>query len=238
MTAWVAALATGGAVLLAWPARPVVARPRSSVPAPPRADRMHRFRIPLALLAGVGAALFLGGPAAPVLAVVSAAVVWVVIGRAEPRHLRRDRIAVERDLPHLVGLLAACLRGGASPSNALRLVCAALPGVAATRLSVVSHHLAVGIPPGEVWGALATDPDLAVLGRAVARSHESGSSIATAVERLAQELGEEARARAEGRARGIGVRAALPLGLCLLPAFLLLGVVPLVAGLLSGITPG
>jgi hypothetical protein len=31
------------------------------------------------------------------------------------------------------------------------------------------------------------------------------------------------------------VRAAVPLGLCLLPAFLLLGIVPLVASLVSGL---
>jgi hypothetical protein len=31
------------------------------------------------------------------------------------------------------------------------------------------------------------------------------------------------------------VKAALPLGLCLLPAFLLVGIVPLVAGLLTGL---
>jgi hypothetical protein len=37
----------------------------------------------------------------------------------------------------------------------------------------------------------------------------------------------------EERARTVGVRAALPLGLCLLPSFLLLGIVPLVVGLLS-----
>ncbi len=35
------------------------------------------------------------------------------------------------------------------------------------------------------------------------------------------------------RARRVGVRAAVPLGLCLLPAFLLIGIVPVVAGLVS-----
>ncbi|MCW2792983.1 MAG: type secretion system protein, partial [Nocardioides sp.] len=37
----------------------------------------------------------------------------------------------------------------------------------------------------------------------------------------------------EDRARAVGVKAALPLGLCLLPAFVLIGIVPLVAGLLT-----
>ena len=34
-------------------------------------------------------------------------------------------------------------------------------------------------------------------------------------------------------ARAVGVRAAVPLGLCLLPAFVLIGIVPLVVALLA-----
>ena len=49
----------------------------------------------------------------------------------------------------------------------------------------------------------------------------------------AAELAARARADVEDRARRVGVRAAVPLGLCLLPAFLLIGIVPVVAGLVS-----
>jgi hypothetical protein len=38
------------------------------------------------------------------------------------------------------------------------------------------------------------------------------------------------RARADAIARGVGVRAAAPLGACFLPAFLLIGVVPTIVG--------
>ena len=44
-----------------------------------------------------------------------------------------------------------------------------------------------------------------------------------------------ARAEVEDAARRVGVRAALPLGLCLLPAFLLIGIVPVVAGLMEAL---
>jgi pilus assembly protein TadC len=56
------------------------------------------------------------------------------------------------------------------------------------------------------------------------------------VERLADELARSARAEVEDRARAVGVKAAVPLGLCLLPSFLLIGVVPLVAGLLRSLS--
>ena len=44
---------------------------------------------------------------------------------------------------------------------------------------------------------------------------------------------EQARAEVEDRARRVGVRAAVPLGLCLLPSFVVLGIVPLAAALLA-----
>ena len=53
--------------------------------------------------------------------------------------------------------------------------------------------------------------------------------------RLAEELAQRGRAEVEDRARSVGVRAAVPLGLCLLPSFLLLGIVPLAVSLASTI---
>jgi hypothetical protein len=87
-----------------------------------------------------------------------------------------------------------------------------------------------------VWGALAADPGLAPLGRTLARAHRTGSPIVAAVERLADELARSGRADVEDRARAVGVRAAVPLGLCLLPSFLLLGIVPLAVSLVAQVT--
>jgi hypothetical protein len=57
--------------------------------------------------------------------------------------------------------------------------------------------------------------------------------VADAMAAHAADLRAGSRARVEARARAVGVRAALPLGVCLLPAFVLLGVVPLVAAALT-----
>jgi hypothetical protein len=51
--------------------------------------------------------------------------------------------------------------------------------------------------------------------------------------RLADDQRRRSHAEVEARARAVGVKAALPLGVCLLPAFILVGVVPLVAGSVS-----
>ncbi|THJ01773.1 type II secretion system protein, partial [Nocardioides sp.] len=63
----------------------------------------------------------------------------------------------------------------------------------------------------------------------------TGAPVVSAVERLADELARRARGEVEDRARAVGVRAAVPLGVCLLPSFLLLGIVPLAASLASTI---
>jgi len=71
---------------------------------------------------------------------------------------------------------------------------------------------------------------LGPLGRSLARAVRTGASVAEAMTRLAEDLRRTARTEAEGRARAVAVKAAAPLGLCLLPAFALVGVVPLLAG--------
>lgn len=236
MTAALAGVAVALAVLLAAPASPRLPVARRARAAAPADGWMHRGRGGLAVLAGLGLAVFVGGAAAPVAGVAGGAVVWWFIGRSEPASVRRRREQIRRDLPHLVHLMAAALRAGAAPGEAVRLACGALPGAAADRVRPVSEHLALGADPGRVWASLAGDPDLAALGRCLARSHETGAPVVAAVERLAEELSHRARGRVEDRARAVGVRAALPLGLCLLPSFLLLGIVPLVAGLVTGLT--
>jgi Flp pilus assembly protein TadB len=198
---------------------------------------MRRHRLLWCLLAGVGAALFLPGAAGPPAGLVAAVATWVLIGRTEPPEARRDRERVRRDLPHLVGLLAATLRAGAAPGDGVAVVCAALPGPAADRLAGVAARLALGVDPVQVWASLDGDPALAPLGRTISRAQSTGASVVPAVERLADGLARRARADVEERARAVGVKAALPLGLCLLPAFLLVGIVPLVAGLLTILRP-
>lgn len=230
-----AALAAAAAVALALPPRPRLARAVDTAPVGDDVGWLRRHRVWWALLGAVAGSTFVGGPAGLVVGSGVAAGVWVVAGRSEPPAVRRARAEVRRDLPAVVALLAAALRAGAAPADAVVLVARALPGAAATRLTPVVARLALGVPPATVWSDLASDPDLAPLGRTMARAHDTGSAVVPAVERLADDLARRARAAVEDRARAVGVKAAVPLGLCLLPSFLLIGIVPLVAGLLSAI---
>ena len=235
MTGWLAVLGAAAAAAL-------LARPRPSLPDPPRTRGpappvgwLHRHRLLWSVLAGAALWAFLSGTVGVVAGVVAGVGAWVLVGRAEPADSRAQRAAVRRDLPYVVALLATTLRAGAAPGDATAQVCAALPGPAADRLAGVAARLSLGLDPVQVWSSLEQDPQLAGLGRTLARAHATGAPVVAAVERLADELARAERAETEERARAVGVRAAVPLGLCLLPAFVLIGIVPLAVALLTSL---
>lgn len=196
------------------------------------AAAVRRFRVPLGVLAALGGVTLVGPPWGLVAALLLFAGVWSAANRVEPAAVRRQREQARRDLPHVVHLLALALSSGASVPSALRLVEEALPASTAA-LRTARGRLDLGLAPQVVWSAVAEQPGLAPLGRTLVRAEVVGASPAAALAQLADELADLARADVEDRARAVGIRAALPLGLCLLPAFLLIGIVPLVVSALS-----
>lgn len=194
-----------------------------------------RHRVVVSALAGIGALTFLGPPAGWVAAPLACAAVWVTIMRLEPADVRRAREAVRRDLPHVVHMLGVALAAGSSLAEAIRQVAQALPGPATETLRAAEGRLAVGVPATQVWTSLTRQPGFERVGRAFARAETSGAPIAEMMVHLGEDLARAARAEVEDRARTVGVRAALPLGLCLLPAFLVIGIVPVVASSLGAL---
>ena len=235
MTVLVAAVLAGLAVLAVLPPAVPVPRLRGRPPAGDDLDWMRRGRWLWTALAAAAGATFVSGPAGLPAAVLAGWLTWRLVARAEPPAQRRRREAVARDLPGLVHLLATALESGCGVGEAVRLVCDVLPGPAADALTPVPTRLLLGVDPGEAWRPVLDDSSLAPLGRAMVRAERSGSSVTGEVARLAEELGERARLRVEERARTVGVKAAVPLGVCLLPSFVLIGIVPLVVGLLGSL---
>ncbi|MEO6880651.1 MAG: hypothetical protein ABI181_06810 [Mycobacteriaceae bacterium] len=105
-------------------------------------------------------------------------------------------------------LLAACLRGGLPVASAARVVLASAPTPVAAVLRQAADLLTLGAEPQDAWAGAAA----------------------------------EQRAAAEDAAAAAAERAAVlvtgPLGLCFLPAFLCLGVVPVVLGLAAPVLRG
>ena len=235
MTAWLAAALAAAAAAWALPSRVRVRELREQAVRTADPGWVLRWRGLWALLAGAAVASFVSGVGGLVAGGVAAVVAWALIGRTEPTDVRRRRRLAERDLPGLVQLLAAALETGCDVAEALRLVCAACPGPASDVLAAVPPRLELGLPPELAWQPVLEDRQLAPLGRALVRAGRSGASVSHEAVRLADELAHRSRATVEERARGVGVKAAVPLGLCLLPSFVLLGVVPLVVSLLQSL---
>ena len=94
----------------------------------------------------------------------------------------------------------------------------------------VGHRIALGLDPAAVWRGVGEEATLAPLGAALARSFETGAAVTDTIDLLSADLREQERTGIQVRAKGVEVRAAAPLGACFLPAFVLIGIVPLVVG--------
>lgn len=190
---------------------------------------LRRRAPPLAVLAII--VLLLTGHGLPAALLAStAAAVLVPEHRQRMAAVRRDS-RVARDLPRMADLLAGVLEAGAAPHDALALVCDVVGGPLRADLLPVATSLRLGTDPDVAWSALVHGPGpVARLGRAMSRASVTGAPLAATIAGVAHDERERSRWEAEAAARRAGVRAVGPLAACFLPAFLLLGVVPVVAG--------
>ncbi|MFI0423246.1 type II secretion system F family protein [Spongiactinospora sp. 9N601] len=135
------------------------------------------------------------------------------------------------DLPLAADLMAACLRAGQPMTSAVEATAAAIGGPLGDRLNWVNGQLRLGAAPDYAWSWLLREDATAQLARTMIRAATTGSPVAEALTRLADDATATARAASSAAARRVGVQAVAPLGLCFLPAFVCLGIVPVIAGL-------
>ncbi|WP_433249658.1 type II secretion system F family protein [Streptosporangium sp. CA-135522] len=175
--------------------------------------------------------LLVGGVPGVVAGVAGSVVALVLVRRREPARLRRERDRVMADLPLAADLMVACLRAGQPITGAIDVTVEALGGPLGDRLAWVSGQLRLGAAPERAWQVLAAERALAPLARTMSRAAVSGAPVADVLARLSDDSRHAARAASAAAARRVGVQAVAPLGLCFLPAFVFLGIVPVVAGL-------
>lgn len=215
---------------------PAPAVPRTRLPWAPDVTRPApsphaRWLPPLSAVAcAFATAVLAGGLAGLIGAAVVGTAVLLGCRRLQRAPARRATI----DPLVLAGgwdLLAACLRAGLPVPSAVRAVAAGLPEPAGTALRRAGELLVLGAAPEQAWEPAMQCPDTARMARIARRSGRSGTALATSLTSLAAESRAGARERSEARAQRAGVLITGPLGLCFLPAFLLIGVVPVVIGL-------
>ncbi|WP_408058913.1 type II secretion system F family protein [Streptomyces zaomyceticus] len=217
-------------------------RLRSLLPAPTQRPPKVRSTPPwvgrrVAALGAVGLGWALFGAVGGVAAGVLVAVV-VRRGSAERASPSTDDGEAVRHLPLAADLLAACASAGAGPGEAAEAVGRSLGGPLGERLARTAAELRLGGEPAEVWRRFGALPGAEGLARCMERSGSSGAPAAEAVARHAAGL-RAARARtAAAGARRAQVLISAPVGLCFLPAFLAVGVAPVVIGLATGLLDG
>ncbi|MFD8996637.1 type II secretion system F family protein [Streptomyces abikoensis] len=145
---------------------------------------------------------------------------------------------VGRQLPLAADLLAACLAAGAGPREAAEAVGGSLGGPVGARLAQAAAEVRLGGDPDTAWGRLGGLPGAAPLAGCLERAQATGVPAVEPMARLAARLRAAQGRTAAMRARRAGVQATAPLGLCFLPAFLTVGVVPVVVGLAEGLMRG
>jgi hypothetical protein len=157
----------------------------------------------------------------------------------------------------LLDLLASTLTSGAPPDVGISLVAAAVDeaveAVEATNrtgalrlhaamapLRRVGRLLQLGADPTVAWGELGGLPVYRAAAVAGQRCTSSGARLAGSLRAAVAEIREERRAAALTRAERVGVWSLLPLGLCFLPAFVCIGIGPVIVGVgrevLSGLS--
>lgn len=129
-------------------------------------------------------------------------------------------------------VFAVCLTSGMTVPAAAAATAPSAPPQLAALLRRASDLLALGAEPDAAWEVRASEDDCcAALSRLARRSAHSGSALAGGAAELAEQSRQEAGHAAAAAAERAGVLIAGPLGLCFLPAFVCLGVVPVVASL-------
>ncbi|MGW1004053.1 type II secretion system F family protein [Streptomyces sp. NPDC002520] len=190
-----------------------------------------------------GAWVLVGGVAGVLLGLGAAGGLWQwrrrrAAGWATSRAEEIDTAAAARQLPLAAELLAACIAAGAGPVVAAHAVGEALGGPVGDALARGAAEVRLGGEPADGWRRLTVLPGAGALARLLERADESGLPAAGPAARLASDARAERARAATARARRAAVMISAPVGLCFLPAFIAVGVLPVVLGLAGGVVGG
>lgn len=140
------------------------------------------------------------------------------------------------DLTVVLDLLGAALGSGAGVPRALEAVGRSIGGVDGAGLERAAAALLLGAGWSQAWDGV--PGRLWPVAEALRPAWVHGAPPGDALRVAGEQLVHEGRARSRTAAARLGVRLVLPLGLCLLPAFVLLGLVPVIVALGSGLGAG
>lgn len=130
-----------------------------------------------------------------------------------------------------IELFAACVESGLAVHTTTSVVAEAATSETAHVWQSVHQLTAVGIADREAFRELRNYDGFSELASIIESARESGARIAPRCRELAASVRADANDHARAAAERAGVLIALPLAVCFLPAFILLGLAPVVISL-------
>lgn len=230
--AWAVLVAAGVVLELRRPAR--IADLVRRAPAGTRRQLSRRVRAAVAFVIPLPVA---SPPVNVVLGLVAAGVLWW-LPALQRRRAEKLRLAHITDgVPEVVDLLVLAVGAGLTVPLALDAVSRRATGELADELgravavSQRGHRLADALDDVPTRCGDAVRPLIAAL----AASERYGAPLLDGLERVAADVRASRRRRADEAARKVSVKLLFPLVLCILPAFALLTVAPLIASALRSL---
>lgn len=228
---WGVLVATG--VLRLRPASPVRVNALFGSRRAPVPWRAVATRTRAAVGLGVAATAVVAPPVALVLVGVIAARPFV----AKRQVLSRRQRAIERDVGDIVTLIGLAVNSGHNLLGALRAAGTYATGPVGEALRNVVASVDHGVRLADALEPLPNDLGEVVRPTVIAlvSCDRYGAPLGPTLDRLSADMRVAARQRAEAAARRLPIRLLFPLVTCILPAFGLLTVAPLIAGSLRGL---
>lgn len=182
----------------------------------------------------LGAAGFVAGLATGPMALV-ASPVGLFVGYRIPRTFlvsrsKRRKEEMAAGLPDVVDLLAVCSHAGLNISLSLKRVALRAPGALGREIQRVVEEVDLGVPRSQAlenFAARSGLPEIESLVRVLVNSERFGTRISASLETFSADLRARRKRSAEEQARRAPVKILFPLVFLILPAFILLTVVPL-----------
>ena len=183
-----------------------------------------------ALAAAVATVMF--GPAGGLLVLLAATSAVAIRGGSRRR---RRALQVDRHLPEVIDLLGLVVGAGRPTVSALSDISPRVAEPFRSELSAVVRRTAAGESFVDSVRRLRDNlgPSLSPVVHAVTAAETDGAPLRPALQRAADEAHRRRRVRAQEAARRVPVLMLFPLVFCVLPAFCLLTVVPLLVGTIS-----
>lgn len=200
---------------------------RTLIARPPRWPRLRTPVLTLCGMCATWAVVTLLGVLGGLAVMGVCAVLWF-----RARRPRNHRLPVTADLPVVIALLSAGIRAGATLPACMASVSHAARGRLGTELAAVAERLRLGATTAEAWQSPVLPEPLLGVGRDLSRAADTGAPVADLLDRHNADLRRAFRARTVARVERLSVLVVAPLGLCFLPAFVLIGIVPMAAELL------